>query len=198
MGFPRKNTGVCCHFLLQGIFQPRDRTPTSCTGRWILYHCQREAFEWYYLNEIIFQLNTANRNISVLLIPHSLSLFSGCWLIFNIYRTSICWSSPLVTFSKTLFSAFMQKLAVDALPNGSGLPPTHLYCRASRSAVALDSYFPTSMLSLSALLLHSSRVMVRRSFWDLRCSIRLERKENHIHNFTLGLQCVCQDFSHPL
>ena len=29
-GFPGKNTGVGCHFLLQGIFQPRDRTLVSC------------------------------------------------------------------------------------------------------------------------------------------------------------------------
>ncbi len=50
----------------------------------------------------------------------------------------------------------------------------YLYCRASLSAVALDSYFPTSILIRSALLLHSSSVMVSRSFWDFRCSIRLK------------------------
>ena len=27
--FPGKNTGVCCHSLLQGIFPPRDQTGTS-------------------------------------------------------------------------------------------------------------------------------------------------------------------------
>ena len=30
--FPGKNTGVGCHFLLQGIFWPRDRTQVSCTA----------------------------------------------------------------------------------------------------------------------------------------------------------------------
>ena len=30
MGFPGKNAGVGCHFLLQGIFPPRDRTQVSC------------------------------------------------------------------------------------------------------------------------------------------------------------------------
>ena len=30
---PDKNTGVCCPFLLQGIFL----TQVSCTGRWTLY-----------------------------------------------------------------------------------------------------------------------------------------------------------------
>ena len=39
--FPGKNTGVGCHFLLQGYFKPRDQTHVSCvscTGRWILHH----------------------------------------------------------------------------------------------------------------------------------------------------------------
>ena len=35
--FPGKDTGVGCHFLLQGIFQPRNRTQVSCTtGRFFL------------------------------------------------------------------------------------------------------------------------------------------------------------------
>ena len=36
-----KNSGACCHFLLQGISQPRDRTHISCVsciGRQILFH----------------------------------------------------------------------------------------------------------------------------------------------------------------
>ena len=37
--FPGKNTGVGCHFLLQGIFPTTlDQTCVSCIGRWILYH----------------------------------------------------------------------------------------------------------------------------------------------------------------
>ena len=36
--FPGKNTGVGCHFLLQGIFPPKDQTRISCIGRRILYH----------------------------------------------------------------------------------------------------------------------------------------------------------------
>ena len=38
---PGKNTGVVCHFLLQGLFLTRDRTQASyisCVGRQILYH----------------------------------------------------------------------------------------------------------------------------------------------------------------
>ena len=38
---PGKNTGVGCHFLLQGIFRPRDRTRVSyvsCIGRQVLHH----------------------------------------------------------------------------------------------------------------------------------------------------------------
>ena len=39
--FPGKNTWVGCHFLLKGIFQPRERICVSCfscIGRWILYY----------------------------------------------------------------------------------------------------------------------------------------------------------------
>ena len=37
--FPGKNTGLGCHFLLQGIFPTTlDQTHVSCIGRWILYH----------------------------------------------------------------------------------------------------------------------------------------------------------------
>ena len=35
--FSGKNTGVGCHFLLQGSSRPRDQTYVSCIGRWILY-----------------------------------------------------------------------------------------------------------------------------------------------------------------
>ena len=39
---PGKNTGVGCHFLLQGIFQTQGSNPDllrlSCIGRWVLYH----------------------------------------------------------------------------------------------------------------------------------------------------------------
>ena len=38
--FPGKNTGVGCHFLLQGIFPTQGSKPClSCIGKWILYHC---------------------------------------------------------------------------------------------------------------------------------------------------------------
>ena len=36
--FSSKNTGVGCHFLLQGIFPTPDQTQVSCIGRQILYH----------------------------------------------------------------------------------------------------------------------------------------------------------------
>ena len=57
---------------------------------------------------------------------------------------------------------------------------TYLYCNASLRAVALDSYFPTSMLIRSALLLHSSRVIVNKSFWDFKCSMRLWRRKSSL------------------
>ena len=39
--FPGKNTGVGCHFLVQGIFPTQDQiriSSVSCIGRQILYH----------------------------------------------------------------------------------------------------------------------------------------------------------------
>ena len=36
--FPGKNTGVGCHFLLQGIFLTRDQTRVSCIDRRVVYH----------------------------------------------------------------------------------------------------------------------------------------------------------------
>ena len=40
-GSPGKNTGVGCHFLLQGIFPTQGSNlhlqQVSCTGKWILY-----------------------------------------------------------------------------------------------------------------------------------------------------------------
>ena len=41
-GFPAKNTGASCHFLLQVIFPIRDGSPVSCIfyiGTWLLDHC---------------------------------------------------------------------------------------------------------------------------------------------------------------
>ena len=44
MGFSGTNTGVGCHFLLEGIFPTQGWTHTSCIGRQILYHwATREA-----------------------------------------------------------------------------------------------------------------------------------------------------------
>ena len=44
MAFPSKNTGVGCHFFLQGIFCNLDWIQVSYIGRWILYHwATREA-----------------------------------------------------------------------------------------------------------------------------------------------------------
>ena len=36
--FPGKNTGVGCHFLLQGIFLTQGSNPVFCIDRWVLYH----------------------------------------------------------------------------------------------------------------------------------------------------------------
>ena len=51
MGFTGKNTGVGCHFLLQGIFptqRANHNSCVSCIGRWILYH----STTWQALREM--------------------------------------------------------------------------------------------------------------------------------------------------
>ena len=53
--FPGKNTGMGCHFLLQGSSQRRDPTPISCVsciGRHILYHCTPWEALHHRLNNI--------------------------------------------------------------------------------------------------------------------------------------------------
>ena len=45
---PGRNTGVGCHALLQGIFQPRDQTQVSCMeGRFFIFWATREAQEYW-------------------------------------------------------------------------------------------------------------------------------------------------------
>jgi len=50
MGFPGKNSGVGCHFLLQRIFWPRNRTCCFLHCRWILYHQGKPIYVNTYLN----------------------------------------------------------------------------------------------------------------------------------------------------
>ena len=50
MDFPGKNTGMGCHFLLQGIFPTQGLNTCLPLGQWILYHwTTREA--WFMLHE---------------------------------------------------------------------------------------------------------------------------------------------------
>ena len=54
--FPGKNTGVGCHFLLQGIFPSQGSNPHLLLGRQILYHwATRESCLWFYLCEFLSQ-----------------------------------------------------------------------------------------------------------------------------------------------
>lgn len=163
---------------------------TGKSNKWI-YKCKNKYFQWYYLDGIIFKLNmltewfSNTRLISLINCHKSANGFSiHITLVFAGPTPCVCSKSLFSTFMRVTVNAFLSWNAPHH-PYAASLP--HLYCRASLSAVALDSYFPTSILMRSALLLHSSRVMVRRSFWDLRCSMRLQRKKNLFHDFMLGL-----------
>ena len=48
-GFSGKNTGLSCHFLLQGIFWTQGSNRVSFIGRWILYH-------WITREALLFKL----------------------------------------------------------------------------------------------------------------------------------------------
>ena len=55
MGFTGKNTGVGCHFLLQGIFLTQGSNLLLLLGRRILYHwATRKAH--YYITSILYQV----------------------------------------------------------------------------------------------------------------------------------------------
>ena len=65
---PGRNTGVSCHFLLQGIFLPLDRTHSSsisCMGRRILYH-------WCHLGSPGFSIATSSSSGSAMMLGRSL------------------------------------------------------------------------------------------------------------------------------
>ena len=66
--FPGKNTRAGCHFLLQGICQPRAQTDISCTDRQILYHeCHLERpflrvgkYYFFKLSQLIYNIVLAS------------------------------------------------------------------------------------------------------------------------------------------
>ena len=63
-----KNTGVSCHFLLQGIFLPLDQTrfsSISCMGRRVLYH-------WRHLGSPSFSIATSSSSGSTMMLGRSL------------------------------------------------------------------------------------------------------------------------------
>ena len=51
---PGKNTGVGCHFLLQGIFLTQESNPGLLHCRWILYHLSHQGSPSIQESSIIF------------------------------------------------------------------------------------------------------------------------------------------------
>ena len=88
--FPGKNTGVGCHFLLQGIFLTQGSNPwvscISCIGRWILYcGATWEALVKYQIVNIFGFLNhTVSITTAVVAQKHCrqyVSAQAGCVLV---------------------------------------------------------------------------------------------------------------------
>ena len=88
---PVKNTGVGCHFLLQGIFT----TPISCIGGWILYH-------WATFSSVAQSCPTPwdpmDGSASGLLVHHQLPEFT---------QTHVHWFSDAIQPSHPLSSLFL-------------------------------------------------------------------------------------------
>ena len=74
--FPGKNTGVGCHFLLQGIF-PTQVSCVSGTGRQILYHCATWGVH-YFLGIFLSKLH------------------GSIWYILKVVEDHIIWSKHVV------------------------------------------------------------------------------------------------------
>ena len=53
---PGKNTGVCCHALLQGIFPTQGSNPSFLHRRWILYHLSHQGSPGGPTDIIFYQL----------------------------------------------------------------------------------------------------------------------------------------------
>ena len=102
MEFPSKNTGVGCHFLLQGSSQPRNWTWVSCiAGRFFTDWAMKEAQLYPFICQWTFRCNTFLR-FETLALPHGLTtiLLQICFFLCVKWRTH----SPALDFLTT-FSA---------------------------------------------------------------------------------------------
>ena len=59
--FPGENTGVGCHFLLQGIFPTQGLNPHLLHGKWILYH--RATKDWWYYWLVLVAFEKTSRTV---------------------------------------------------------------------------------------------------------------------------------------
>ena len=78
---PGKNTGVNCHFLLQGIFLTQGSN-VSCIRRQILYLLSHQGSPYIYWHWVIslshLQMNTQWRNPSIKTLMNTLSTVQNC------------------------------------------------------------------------------------------------------------------------
>ena len=76
--FIGKNTGVCCHFLLQGNFSTQGWNPGLLHCKWILYHwATREAYHKDSVNSVqslngVWLCDSMNRSTPGLSVHHQL------------------------------------------------------------------------------------------------------------------------------
>ena len=129
MGFPGKDPGVGCHFLLQGIFPTQEaRTCVSCVFcicRWILYHWAIWETLANKRMETFYQKNALNHNYNFLEDVNLLYIF------IILYWSTACHDS---SSEQQRVSAI--HIQVSILPHTS--PPSRLPCNWAEFH-ALDS-----------------------------------------------------------
>ena len=87
--FPAKNTGVGCHFLLQGIFLTQEWKPSLCTGRWTLQsHLGRQSggvmspssgHRCWQKWRVLFLGWPVKSPYTPSVVSHFLAEWKGCW-----------------------------------------------------------------------------------------------------------------------
>ena len=62
MGFPRQESGVGCHFLLQGIFWTQESNPSLPHCRQTLYRLSQQGSPMSYIYRALFLNNMMHHN----------------------------------------------------------------------------------------------------------------------------------------
>ena len=117
---PGKNIGAGCHFLLQEIFQPRDRTLVSFIshiGRWIFYHCATCEAHTMHKHVFIYKMYTQAFIFKCIVGIFTFNKLLPACTHSHLTRLNLCDpmdSSPLGFFLHRILQAILEWVAVPA------------------------------------------------------------------------------------